>query len=83
MPEGPEIRRAADKVARRLVESTLTSVRLPYPPISEFGEVIGNANVESVTSRGKALLMRFDNGLTLYSHSQLSVSYTHLRAHET
>ena len=76
MPEGPEIRRAADKVARRLVESTLTSVRLPYPPISEFGEVIGNANVESVTSRGKALLMRFDNGLTLYSHSQLYGRWT-------
>ena len=76
MPEGPEIRRAADKVARRLVETTLTSVRLPYPPISEFGEVIGNATVESVTSRGKALLMRFDNGLTLYSHSQLYGRWT-------
>ena len=76
MPEGPEIRRAADKVARRLVGGALTSVRLPYPPISEFDGVLGDASVESVTSRGKALLMRFDNGLTLYSHSQLYGRWT-------
>ena len=76
MPEGPEIRRAADKVARRLVGSSLKSVKLAYPPISEFVEVIGGASVESVTSRGKALLMRFDNGLTLYSHSQLYGRWT-------
>ena len=76
MPEGPEIRRAADKVARRLVGSALTSIKLPYPPISEFDGVLGEASVESVTSRGKALLMRFDNGLTLYSHSQLYGRWT-------
>ena len=76
MPEGPEIRRAADKVARRLVGGALTSIKLPYPPISEFDGVLGEASVESVTSRGKALLMRFDNGLTLYSHSQLYGRWT-------
>ena len=76
MPEGPEIRRAADKVARRLVGGALTSIKLPYPPISEFDGVLGDASVESVTSRGKALLMRFDNGLTLYSHSQLYGRWT-------
>jgi endonuclease-8 len=76
MPEGPEIRRAADKVARRLVGGALTSIKLPYPPISEFEGVLGEASVESVTSRGKALLMRFDNGLTLYSHSQLYGRWT-------
>lgn len=76
MPEGPEIRRAADKVARRLVGGALTSIKLPYPPISEFDGVLGEASVKSVTSRGKALLMRFDNGLTLYSHSQLYGRWT-------
>ena len=76
MPEGPEIRRAADKVARRLVGGALTSIKLPYPPISEFDGVLGDASVVSVTSRGKALLMRFDNGLTLYSHSQLYGRWT-------
>ena len=76
MPEGPEIRRAADKVSRRLVGSSLTSVKLAYPPISDFVGVIGGASVESVTSRGKALLVRFDNGLTLYSHSQLYGRWT-------
>ena len=45
-------------------------------PISEFDGVLGEASVESVTSRGKALLMRFDNGLTLYSHSQLYGRWT-------
>ena len=77
MPEGPEIRRAADKVARRLVGSSLTSVKLAYPPnLGVWSESSVNASVESVTSRGKALLMRFDNGLTLYSHSQLYGRWT-------
>ena len=36
MPEGPEIRRAADKVARRLRWRLADIVKLAYPPISEF-----------------------------------------------
>ena len=34
------------------------------------------ACVKSVTSRGKALLIRFDNDLSLYSHSQLYGKWT-------
>ena len=76
MPEGPETRRAADRISNRLRDRSLSHLRLPFPPISEFEEVLKKAHIESVTSRGKALLIRFDNGLSLYSHSQLYGRWT-------
>ena len=36
MPEGPEIRRAADRVSKRLVGQEIESIELHYPPIMEF-----------------------------------------------
>tara|TARA_B100000212_G_scaffold341518_1_gene324936 strand:- start:49 stop:873 length:825 start_codon:yes stop_codon:yes gene_type:complete len=76
MPEGPETRRAADRISTRLRDRSLSHLRLPFPPISEFEGVLKKAHIESVTSRGKALLIRFDNGLSLYSHSQLYGRWT-------
>ena len=76
MPEGPEIRRSADRVSKRLSERNLSSLRLLYPPISEFESLLDTSRIESVTSRGKALLIRFDKGLSLYSHSQLYGRWT-------
>ena len=76
MPEGPEIRRSADRVSKRLSERNLSSLRLLYPPISEFESLLDSSRIESVTSRGKALLIRFDKGLSLYSHSQLYGRWT-------
>ena len=76
MPEGPETRRAADRVSNRVRDKEFSRVRLPYPPISEFEGVLELACVKSVTSRGKALLIRFDNDLSLYSHSQLYGRWT-------
>ena len=76
MPEGPETRRAADRISNRLRDRSLSHLRLPFPPISEFEGVLKKAHIESVTSRGKALLIRFDNGLSLYSHSQLYGRWT-------
>ena len=76
MPEGPETRRAADRVSKRICDRELSNLRLPYPPISEFEEILGGDRIKSVTSRGKALLIRFKNGLSLYSHSQLYGRWT-------
>lgn len=76
MPEGPEIRRSADRVSKRLSDRKLSCLRLLYPPISEFESLLDSSRIESVTSRGKALLIRFDKGLSLYSHSQLYGRWT-------
>ena len=76
MPEGPEIRRAADRISKRIVGQDLESIRFHYPPLMEFQEVIGGSQVESVTTRGKAMLIRFDCDLTMYSHNQLYGRWT-------
>ena len=76
MPEGPEIRRAADRVSKRLVGQEIESIELHYPPIMEFQTVVADSQVVSVTTRGKAMLTRFDCGLSMYSHNQLYGRWT-------
>lgn len=71
MPEGPEIRRAADKIARILVGQEIESARLHVPELARFERRLIGETVAAVETRGKAMLTRFDNGLTLYSHNQL------------
>ena len=71
MPEGPEIRRAADRVARVLVGQVVHEARLHLPELEHRGRHLAGSTVTAVDTRGKAMLTRFDNGLTLYSHNQL------------
>ena len=71
MPEGPEIRRAADKVAAVLVGKTIETVGFGLAPLKPFESRLSGRTVTAVDTRGKAMLTRFDNGLTLYSHNQL------------
>lgn len=71
MPEGPEIRRTADRIAAVLAGERLNEVWFGLPRLVRFSEELDGSRVESVESRGKALLIRFDLGLSLYSHNQL------------
>ena len=71
MPEGPEIRLAADKVATVLVGNRVESVGFGLQRLSVFEERLSGRAVTAVDTRGKAMLTRFDNGLTIYSHNQL------------
>ncbi len=71
MPEGPEIRLAADKVARVLVNNRVETVDFGLPRLKRFEKRLSGNIVTAVDTRGKAMLTRFDNGLTIYSHNQL------------
>ena len=71
MPEGPEIRLAADKVARVLVGNRIENVSFGLPRLKRFEKRLAGQIVTAVDTRGKAMLTRFDNGLTIYSHNQL------------
>jgi endonuclease-8 len=71
MPEGPEIRLAADRVAKVLVARPIEDVFLGLPGLRRFSRRLIGSIVTAVDTRGKAMLTRFDNGLTLYSHNQL------------
>ncbi len=71
MPEGPEIRLAADKIARVLVDRPVIEVEFGLESLRRFEKRLAGRRVTAVDTRGKAMLTRFDNGLTLYSHNQL------------
>jgi len=71
VPEGPEIRLAADRIAKVLVGEVVVDAQLRLPDLKRFERRLGGATVTAVDTRGKAMLTRFDNGLTLYSHNQL------------
>jgi len=71
MPEGPEIRRAADRIARVLTGRRVLSVEVHVPSLARHARALSGAHVVSVTPRSKALLIRFSTGAILYSHNQL------------
>lgn len=71
MPEGPEIRRVADRLAKVLVERPLCAVWFRFPHLEAQAESLQASRVRDVRSWGKALLIEFDDGRTLYSHNQL------------
>ena len=71
MPEGPEIRRAADQLALAVVGQPLVNAWFAFPALKPFESSLPGVTIRSIVPHGKALLTRFDNGWTLYSHNQL------------
>jgi len=71
MPEGPEIRRAADKVANAIVGKPIIKVSFGLEKLKQWESQLSASTVEQVETRGKAMLTRFASGLTIYSHNQL------------
>ena len=93
MPEGPEIRRAADRIERVLAGQLLEDVRFDrdaFPALARRQRALVGCRVLRLDTRGKALeacrdhglhtavdtagkamLIRFNNGHTIYSHNQL------------
>jgi endonuclease-8 len=71
MPEGPEIRRAADRLAAAVVGEPLTLAWFAFPALKRFERLQRGCRITAVVPHGKALLTHFDNGWTLYSHNQL------------
>lgn len=71
VPEGPEIRLAADAVASVLVGKEVAAAEFGLPRLQRFERRLVGQVVTAVDTRGKAMLTRFANGLTLYTHNQL------------
>ncbi|MFO1305534.1 MAG: endonuclease VIII [Burkholderiales bacterium] len=71
MPEGPEIRRSADALAHVLAGVPLWRIEYRVPRLARAAARLRGAGIVRVYSRGKALLIEYDNGLTHYSHNQL------------
>jgi endonuclease VIII len=81
MPEGPEIKRAADKIAAALLSHPVKEVWFAFEHLKQYEEVFKAQRIVAVEPRGKALLTRFDNGLSIYSHNQLYGKWEMRRAY--
>ena len=71
MPEGPEIRRAADTLEAAIKGEPLTEAWFAFPQLQPYQTQLIGQRVTHIVTRGKALLTHFSGGLTLYSHNQL------------
>ncbi|MEO1790912.1 MAG: endonuclease VIII [Cyanobacteria bacterium J06629_19] len=71
MPEGPEIRIAADKIQRAVRPRPTTEVFFAFDHLKPFESELTGCRVSEVETRGKAMLTHFDNGLSVYTHNQL------------
>jgi endonuclease-8 len=71
MPEGPEVRRAADRIARVLVGSPLSTVVLEWAAIAPWESALVGAVTERVETRGKYFVLHFSVGAVLVVHLQL------------
>ena len=71
MPEGPEIRRAADRVGAAIEGKVAEEVFFAFEHLKRFERVFAGRCVVEVTSRGKGMLTRFEGGLSVFSHNQL------------
>jgi endonuclease-8 len=71
MPEGPEIRRAADRIERALKDQPVDAVCFAFERLRRFERALGGHRVDAIETRGKGLLIHFDNDLSIYSHNQL------------
>ncbi len=76
MPEGPEVRRQADRIAAALAGKPLTDVWLGFDHLEHRSESLRAAGLVGVETRGKAFLLRFGDGSTLYVHHLLYGRWT-------
>ncbi len=71
MPEGPEIRRAADKLHRAIGNQVATQIFFAFEHLKAFQDQLTGCRVQTIRPYGKAIVTYFDNGLGVYSHNQL------------
>jgi endonuclease-8 len=71
MPEGPEIKRAADQIAKAIVLRPISSIFFAFPHLKLYETLLQGHQITAVQTKGKAMLIRFDNQLSIYSHNQL------------
>lgn len=71
MPEGPEIRIAADRLAKALVGRSVEDIFFAFDSLQPYAQQFQGESVTAVETWGKALVTKFSNGLSIYSHNQL------------
>jgi len=85
MPEGDTIFRAARTLHRALAGKPVVRFESMFPALTRVhvDTPLTTQTVESVSSSGKHLLMRFSGGLVLRTHMRMNGSWHIYRPHET
>ena len=85
MPEGDTIFRAARTLHRALAGKPVVRFESMFPALTRVhvDTPLTSQTVESVSSSGKHLLMRFSGGLVLRTHMRMNGSWHIYRPHET
>ena len=71
MPEGPEVRIAADKIAKAIAFKPIKEIFFAFEHLKPYEDILAKQLVTGVDTKGKGMLIRFDNSLSIYSHNQL------------
>lgn len=71
MPEGPEVRRAADRIEAAVAAVPLARVQLWSPSLDDAAERLREAGLVRVETKGKASVLRFGDGTGVFVHLQL------------
>ena len=71
MPEGPEVRRAADRIEKYLKERLIQNITCHHPGLKGADQVLHNQTLLRVETYGKAFVLVFDTGHAIYVHLQL------------
>lgn len=71
MPEGPEIRRAADTIEKQISGRIIDRIYFGQPPLKRWESVLTGLKIKHITTHGKAMVMHLEEDLHIYSHNQL------------
>ncbi len=71
MPEGPEMYRVARRISRTLGDAPLVEVWFAFDHLKGWSGRLEAQRLATVRTLGKALLLEFADGVTIYTHNQL------------
>lgn len=80
MPELPEVETVRRGLNRLVSGATIASIEVFWPKIinndvDSFKQRLANQTIQTIDRRGKYLLFRFSNGLTMVSHLRMEGKY--------
>ena len=75
MPEGPEIKRLADALAKQLAGRVIDRIHFSLDSLQHWDHRLTGAKIKCIKTYGKAMVICLntvmDNELNIYSHNQL------------
>ncbi|MDX1569812.1 MAG: endonuclease VIII [Xanthomonadales bacterium] len=71
MPEGPEVKRDAARLDKVLSGHVAEQIQFGLPELQGPETELTGRTIGEVAARGKALLLHFEGGLSVYTHNQL------------